>query len=245
MTAADFPADTAAHPADVRDDDDRAAVDAVLDDLLMNVVFDGWTAKSLSDALAMAADGGRVPPGIGERLFPNGVPDALDAFADWADRRMLDAVAMEAEAFADLKVRQKIAFLVRARLDALELHKEAVRRGVGVLALPHNARLGARLTWRTCDVMWRAAGDTATDANWYSKRVLLAGVWTSTLLYWLEDKSPGHEDTWGFLDRRIEAVLAVGKRLGAVKRLGDAAEAPFRLAARLRSRVAGGGAPGA
>lgn len=228
-----------ARPSDHRSDAEREAVDAILDDLLMNVVFDGWTRRSLKDAIAMAEEAGRVPPGAGERLLPNGMADALDAFADWADRQMLTAVVDAPDAFADLKIRQKIAFLVRARLDALELHKEAVRRGVGVLALPHNARLGARLTWRTCDVMWRAAGDTATDINWYSKRGLLAGVWTSTLLYWLEDKSAGHEDTWAFLDRRIDNVLVIGRRIGGVKRLGDVAEAPFRLAARMRHRLGG------
>lgn len=216
-----------------------APTDAVLDDLLMNVIFDGWTRGALRDALRRAEADGRIAPGDGAALFPGGVPDALAAFSDWADRRMLAAVEAEGEAFASLKVREKIAFLVRARLEALETHKEAVRRGLGVLALPHNARLAARLTWRTCDRMWRAAGDRSTDLNWYSKRGLLAGVWSATVLYWLDDTSAGHEETWTFLDRRIADVLAVGRRIGRIQRLGDLAEAPFRLAARLRHRTAG------
>ena len=59
--------------------------------------------------------------------------------------------------------------------------------------------------------MWYAAGDTSTDFNFYTKRATLAGVYSSTLLYWLNDRSPGSEATWGFLDRRIDDVMRIEK----------------------------------
>ena len=59
--------------------------------------------------------------------------------------------------------------------------------------------------------MWYAAGDTSTDFNFYTKRATLAGVYSSTLLYWLNDRSPGSEATWGFLDRRIDDVMKIEK----------------------------------
>ena len=65
----------------------------------------------------------------------------------------------------------------------------------------------------------RQAGDTATDWNFYSKRALLAGVYSSTVLFWLNDKSEDFRDTWAFLDRRIADVMKVPKlkgRLSAV-----------------------------
>ncbi len=82
---------------------------------------------------------------------------------------------------------------------------------MALLALPFHAPLGVKLLYRTIDAMWYAAGDTSTDFNFYTKRVTLAAVYSSTLLYWLNDRSPGSEATWAFLDRRIDNVMAFEK----------------------------------
>ena len=97
------------------------------------------------------------------------------------------------------------------------------------------------LLWRTVDAIWYAAGDTATDFNYYSKRGLLAGVYSATVLYWLEDRSEGFANTWSFLDRRIAEVMRVPQALASLqKRLAgipvaalDPARRPVRAAQRL------------
>jgi len=60
-----------------------------------------------------------------------------------------------------------------------------------------------------CDDIWYRAGDTSTDYNWYSKRITLAAVYTSTEVFLLQDKSEGYSDTWQFLDRRFEDLQAM------------------------------------
>lgn len=47
--------------------------------------------------------------------------------------------------------------------------------------------------------------------NWYTKRASLAGVYKSTEIYMLQDNSEGHENTWEFLDRRLEDLVSLGK----------------------------------
>ena len=47
----------------------------------------------------------------------------------------------------------------------------------------------------TVDAIWYAAGDSATDFNFYTKRGLLAAVYGATMLYWLDDRSPDCTDT--------------------------------------------------
>ena len=59
--------------------------------------------------------------------------------------------------------------------------------------------------------MWRIAGDTATDYNHYSKRLILSGVYGSTLLAWLDDQSEGWSETGAFLDRRLAGVMRFEK----------------------------------
>jgi ubiquinone biosynthesis protein COQ9 len=196
---------------------------------LPHVPFDGWTLDTLRRA---AADAGHDPL-TALRVFPRGPVQAVEAWVTLADRRMLEA--LERHDPAALKVRERVALAVRLRLEELGAHREAVRRALSVLALPHNAPLAARLLWGTVDAIWYAAGDTATDFNYYSKRGLLAGVYSATLMYWLEDKSEGFADTWKFLDRRLSDVLRIPQALGRLReRLGGFARFPrsFRPFAR-------------
>ena len=59
--------------------------------------------------------------------------------------------------------------------------------------------------------MWRAAGDTATDYNHYTKRGMLAGVYAATMTVFLDDSSEGQADTRAFLARRIEGIMRFEK----------------------------------
>ena len=196
----------------------RAVIEAVLPD----VPFDGWSRAVIAAAARVGIGAGEV-----DSLFPGGVRDVVSGFSQWADQAMLDALAQKN--LAAMKVRERVATSVRTRLELLEPHREAVRRALALLALPHNMPLGVRLLYDTVDAIWYAAGDTATDFNFYTKRALLAGVYAATTLYWLDDRSPGSEDTDAFLDRRLADVMALPK-LGARLREGiESLPNPFRL----------------
>ena len=54
------------------------------------------------------------------------------------------------------------------------------------------------------------------DYTWYTKRALLSGLYVSTELYLIGDRSRGHEATWEFLDRRIEDVVSAGSGINFV-----------------------------
>jgi ubiquinone biosynthesis protein COQ9 len=176
------------------------------------VPFDGWTARALDAAVADAG----LPPGAAARLFPGGLAQVAEQVSDWADRRMLARLAVLDG--ASMRMRERIATAVRARLEVLAPHREAVRRLLGYLALPGNVALSLRLTYRTVDAMWYAAGDRAADFSFYTKRALLAGVHGATTLFWLADRSEGFADTWAFLDRRIDDVMRIPKLRGRLEK---------------------------
>lgn len=178
--------------------------DAAIAAVLPHVPQLGWTRAALRAAMR---DLGR-PPEDADMLFPGGVADLLDAFADWSDRRM------EAEAAnLDLALRlpERVRALILLRLAQKRAHKEAVRRAVALLALPRHAGLAARVLARTVDAIWHAAGDRAADFSWYTKRATLAGIYSATLLFWLADDSDDDAATVAFLDRRLAAVAGIGR----------------------------------
>jgi len=197
--------------------------DTILEKALAHVPFDGWTVAALS---AGARDAG-LDPARAELAFPGGPIEAVKLFSQMLDRRMLER--LETQDLRAMKIRQRIATAVATRLDLALPHREAVRRSLSVLALPHNAPIAAQLLYRTVDAMWHAAGDTATGYNFYTKRGLLAGVVSATTLFWLGDASENQADTRRFLDRRIDEVMQIPKVLGRVGKLAEGLPWPWKI----------------
>lgn len=180
------------------------ARDDALQAMLPFVAAQGWTWDAARRGAGPEAD----------MLFPGGPAAMVEAYADWADRRMADTAAPLLEG---MRLTQRVRTLIMTRLTLAEPHRAAVRRGVAVLALPVNAAVAARCTARTVDAIWHAAGDNSADFSWYTKRAILAGVYTSTLLYWLRD-GVSEEDAGAFLDRRLAGTARIGKLKARLRR---------------------------
>lgn len=173
--------------------------------LAANAAFDGWS-DTARDA---AADAGGVDRDVALLAFPGGAVDMIAAWFAYVDSAML--AALPPERLATMKIRERITALVEARLAAVAADREALRRALAILAMPQNVVRTAKLGWHAADVMWRAAGDTATDYNHYTKRTILAGVYAATVTVFLDDDSDGHAETRAFLARRIAGIMRFEK----------------------------------
>lgn len=163
--------------------------------------FDGFTPLAVANAAAEVG----VDADVAQLAFPEGAPDMVDAWFAHVDAAMLERLS--GDTLRAMKIRDRITALVEARIDTLAPHRESLRRALGILALPTNVPLAARLGWRAADAMWAAAGDTATDFNHYSKRVILGSVYAATMAVFLNDDSDNFADTRAFLARRIADVM--------------------------------------
>ena len=193
--------------------------------MLPDVPFDGWTA--------LARDAAADEQGIDRDIAAMALPDPaamVDAYIAHADTLMVAAMSD----VSGLKVRDRIRLALRSRLEAARADREAVRLALAVLAQPKHAGLAARGLWRTADTMWRAAGDTATDFNHYSKRAILGAVYSASLLYWLDDDSDDYEATWAFIDRRIDGIMNFEKTKASAKKAMAWVPNPARFLGRLR-----------
>ncbi len=181
------------------DDPERSAErDAAIEAMLPLVPEHGWSMATLRRALA--------EPDDAALLFPGGTPDLIETFCDRADRQMEAAADLEAQGLGG-----RVRALIALRLAQQHDQREAIRRALAILALPLHARLAARITARTVDSIWHAAGDRSADFSWYTKRAILAGVYGATLLFWLRDHGEDDAATLAFLDRRLQAVGRIGK----------------------------------
>lgn len=174
-------------------------------------VFDGWGEATFA---AAARDAG-LDIAAARRLFPRGPIDLAQAFHLRGDAAL--AAHLEKTDLSALRYSQRVAHAVMARLEIAALDREAVRRAAAFFALPIHAATGSRCIWNTADTIWTALGDNSRDANWYTKRMILSGVYSAALLYWLGDDSPDTEKTRAFVDRRIAGVMAFEKAKARIK----------------------------
>lgn len=169
-------------------------------------IFDGWSDA----ALAAAADQIGADRDVARLAFKDDGP--LGMITSWIDTIDLAMeAALPAETLAQMKIRERIRSLVQFRLDAVAGREEALRRALAVMAMPQNAAKSLKTGWNSADIMWRLAGDTATDYNHYTKRAILASIYGATLAVFVDDESEGKAETRAFLDRRIEGVMKFEK----------------------------------
>lgn len=175
----------------------------LLDAFLDNAPFNGLS----NAALKAAAKEIGINQGELEIIAPDYAISIIDYWFSKADEAMVHELSIR----KGLKIREKATLAVRVRLEYFSLHKEALRRAIVQLALPHNAPRSLAIGYRMADAAWRAFGDTSTDFNYYTKRTMLLGVDVATSAFFLADDSENHERTWAFLDRRIENIMQIEK----------------------------------
>ena len=179
---------------------------ALAPDIAASAIFDGWNETALVAAAEMAG----CDIDVARLAFPGAKPmDMIEAWITSVDQAM--EAEWPADKLATIKVRERIRTLVAFRLEAVAHIDEAVRRALAVMAQPQNARRSLKLGWHSADIMWRLAGDTATDYNHYTKRAILAGIYSATLAVFVNDDSEGKADTHAFLERRIDGVMRFEK----------------------------------
>ena len=165
-----------------------------------HAAFDGWTEEAVHRAASEAG----IDTGAASLAFPREAPGMIDAWFAHVDAEM--AASFTPEELAAMPVHKRIRSAILKRIEIVRPNKEALRRAMAILAMPKNIPLAGKLAWRSADAMWKLAGDTATDFNHYSKRMILSGVYGSTIMAWLDDESEGDAETIAFLDRRLGNV---------------------------------------
>lgn len=126
---------------------------------------------------------------------------------------------------------------IRLRLQMNEPYLSNWRQALAVMALPPNVPTSLAQLLTLVDDICHYAGDrsvdvrflhifyyfvqskkkslTSTQFGWYTRRIGLATIYKMTEVFMLADTSPGHEETWKFLDRRLEECHQVLEALQA------------------------------
>ncbi len=176
-----------------------------------HAAFDGWN----EDCLLSASDEAAVDHDIAKLAFETSdikgslAMQLVQSWIGYVDDEM--ARILTPEKLSAMKIRERITALLITRLEIAGPHREAQRRAISVMALPGNIRLGMKIGWNSADIMWKLAGDTATDYNHYTKRAILSSIYTAILMCFINDDSENFAETRAFVDRRIDNVMQFEK----------------------------------
>ncbi|XP_072992040.1 uncharacterized protein [Typha latifolia] len=190
----------------------------VLRAALPHVVRLGWSESAM---IAGARDVGVSPSIVG--AFPRKEAALVEFFMDDCLQRLIDRIdAGEGEKLKNLILSERLSNLIRMRLEMQTPYISKWPQALSIQAQPMNFPTSFKQRAVLVDEIWHDAGDTGSDVDWYVKRTLLGGIYSTSEVYMVTDNSPEFRDTWVFVDRRVKDALDLQK---TVQEAGYLAEA--------------------
>ena len=169
----------------------------------------GWTWDALHKAAKTAKKAKNSNREELQILFENKISNIIGTFNDKLDEDMY--VIFNSESDKELGTTDTVKELILSRLKASKNYKSIIKTSLFFMAQPRNAYDALNQLMKTSNKIWEIAGDTSSGRTFYSKRLILSGVYSSTLAHWLAKETRSIEESEDFLDRRLDDVKKIGK----------------------------------
>ncbi|XP_062246488.1 ubiquinone biosynthesis protein COQ9, mitochondrial isoform X2 [Platichthys flesus] len=186
------------------------------------VPLHGWSKEAIASGaetlgLSSASTG----------MFHNGSGDLVLHFIAQCNSQLTEILAEQHKqvTLGHAEPKKTADFLRDAVETRLRMHIPYIEtwpQAMSILLLPHNIPDSLKHLSTLVDDIWYYAGDRSTDMNWYTKRAALTGIYNTTELVMVQDSSPDFQDTWNFLDNRIQDVVNMASTAKQVQSTGEA-----------------------
>ena len=118
-------------------------------------------------------------------LFPDGYKEMLKLSLDYLNYE-LENICSHYDLIR-LPVHKRIKKIIITKLNLMNKHKDFYKRTFYFLLIPINYKLLTTYLYKSVDLMWYISGDNSTDFNFYTKRIILAGVYSSVILHFINN----------------------------------------------------------
>jgi ubiquinone biosynthesis protein COQ9 len=147
-----------------------------------------------------------------EVLFPSGMTEIVDTLNDYQDDKMLKYLSsISTPDGIRAKIFQALSFRIKMLSQGVYLNL-----GKYYCLSPLDFASSTKNIWKTSDLIWKYAGDTSDDFNYYTKRTLLSGVYCSSVLFYMTDKSLNFDATDRFIKNALDGVVNLGKFMSSL-----------------------------
>lgn len=200
-------------PPEARFEEEQARVLAAS---LRHVFRLGWSEAAM---IAGAREVGVSPSIVG--AFPRKEAALVEYFMDECLQRLIDKIDSD-ESLKDLLPSERVVKLVRFRLETQAPYISKWPQALSIQAQPLNFPTSFKQRAILVDEIWHGAGDEGNDVDWYVKRTVLGGIYSTTEIYMLTDSSPDFQDTWAFLNARVRDAFDLKNSMQEMKYLAEA-----------------------
>ncbi|XP_042506322.1 ubiquinone biosynthesis protein COQ9-B, mitochondrial [Macadamia integrifolia] len=187
----------------------------VLQAALRHVVRLGWTGAAM---ITGARELGVSPAIVGS--FPRKEAALVEFFMDECLQRLIDIID-SGEELCNLIPSECVSKLIRIRLEMQAPYISKWPQALSIQAQPMNIPTSFKQRTMLVDEILHATGDQASDIDWYLKRTVIGGIYSTSEVYMLTDNSPDFLDTWHFLDSRVKDAFDIGKSVQEAKYLAE------------------------
>ena len=136
-----------------------------------------------------------------EELFPRKLDDLI-LFFNYVTNDKLSRTYKK-KRLNKKSIRVSVLNAVKIRFELLNTNKDSIKKSLFFLSNPSKQILSGKLIYKTVDHVWRLIGDKSTDYNFYTKRAILASIYSAAIMIWINDKSYNLDKTFSFLDKSI------------------------------------------
>ena len=122
-----------------------------------------------------------------EVLFPNGYKEMIRFFFDNLNQEL--KYKFINDDFSRIPVHKRIRKILITKLNIIKKDRIFFKRTFNYLLIPGNYRLLSRLLYNSVNNIWYVAQDNSTDFNFYTKRMILSGIYISVVLHFLNNNN--------------------------------------------------------
>ena len=134
-------------------------------------------------------------------IFPKDLEDLILYFNYFTNNEL--SKIYKKKRFNKKSIRISVLNAVKIRFELLNNNKSSIKNSLSFLSKPNKQILSSKLLYKTSDHIWKLIGDKSTDYNFYTKRALLASIYSLAVIIWINDKSNNLDKTFNFLDKSI------------------------------------------
>ena len=156
---------------------------------------------SFSEELMIIAMQALGEPAADWQLYFVDLKDVVGQFLRHIDEEMLSQLKKLPNQENSTSKKIKQALMIRFTI----LKRHEIKAIAKFLARPEATDLAIKSLYRTVDTIWYWAGDNATDFNFYTKRLILASIYSATIAYIIL-KERDQEALSLFLDKELKLV---------------------------------------
>jgi len=158
-------------------------------------------------------------------LFPKGYSTLLEMYLNTINDKMTEG--SRKINLIQLRVHQRIKELIVLRLRIMSNEKKLISKTYFHLLLPQNFKLASKCLYKVVDQTWFLAGDQSTDFNFYTKRGILASIYSTVILHFINNNNL--DQTIDILNKQLKRVSKIPKIKNKFKKIKDIIPRVFKL----------------